>query len=54
MTPGKIAMKEIVKNKIEVCGSMNRYQSDKAVAVNAQPFYINSIEIIKYNGGLYI
>lgn len=25
MTPGKIAMKEIVKNKIEVCGSMNRY-----------------------------
>ena len=25
MTPGKLAMKEIVKNKIEVCGSMNRY-----------------------------
>lgn len=25
ITPGKIAMKEIVKNKIEVCGSMNRY-----------------------------
>ena len=25
MTPGKVAMKEIVKNKIEVCGSMNRY-----------------------------
>ena len=25
MTPGKLAMKEIVKNKSEVCGSMNRY-----------------------------
>ena len=25
MTPGKLAMKEIVKNTIEVCGSMNRY-----------------------------
>jgi tagatose 1,6-diphosphate aldolase GatY/KbaY len=25
MTPGKIAMKEIVKHKINVCGSMNRY-----------------------------
>ena len=25
MTPGKQAMKEIVKHKIEVCGSLNRY-----------------------------
>lgn len=25
MTPGKKAMKEIVKHKIEVCGSANRY-----------------------------
>ncbi|SUY46253.1 tagatose-bisphosphate aldolase [Clostridium putrefaciens] len=25
MTPGKIAMKEIIKKKIEVCGSANRY-----------------------------
>lgn len=25
MTPGKEAMKEIVKNKIEICGSNNRY-----------------------------
>ena len=25
MTPGKHAMKEIVKHKIEVCGSLNRY-----------------------------
>lgn len=25
MTPGKEAMKEIVKHKIEVCGSANRY-----------------------------
>ena len=25
ITPGKAAMKEIVKHKIEVCGSENRY-----------------------------
>jgi tagatose 1,6-diphosphate aldolase GatY/KbaY len=25
MTPGKEAMKEIVRHKIEVCGSSNRY-----------------------------
>ena len=29
MTPGKEAMKEIVKHKIEVCGSANRYLNKK-------------------------
>ena len=29
MTPGKEAMKEIVKHKIEVCGSANRYKKKK-------------------------